>query len=145
MFVGGCAGSTAGGMKISRVVLVVETLAAQVRRAVRPNVVQVVRMAGRKVDDSLLLEVSAFLCLYVACVFFGTWVVSAGEGLPLGTAFGATLTCISNMGPAPYYAGADNFVAYSDPAKLLFSFEMVLGRLEFMTLLALVVPDVWEP
>ncbi len=144
MFVGGCAGSTAGGMKVSRIVLVMETLQAQVKRAVRPNVVQVVRMEGRPVDDSLLLEVSAFLCLYVATLGLGTWLVTIGEGVPLGTAFGATLTCVSNMGPAPFHGGTDNFVVYSEGAKLLFSYLMVLGRLEFFTLLALVLPDVWE-
>jgi len=144
MFVGGCAGSTAGGIKVARVLLVLKTLRAQVRRSVRPHVVQIVRMGGRKVEPSLLLEVSAFICLYVASVGVFTWVLCVMEGVSLGTSFGATLTSISNMGPAPYYTDADNFVVYSDPAKLLFSFEMVLGRLEFMTLLALLIPDAWE-
>ena len=144
MVVGGCAGSTAGGMKISRVLLVLETLRAQVRRAVRPNVVQVVRMDGRQVDQQLLLEVSAFIALYVASLGAGTWVIAVIEGIPLGTAFGATLTTISNMGPAPYYDGVDNFERYSDLSKLVFTYAMILGRLEFTTLLALVVRDVWE-
>jgi trk system potassium uptake protein TrkH len=144
MFVGGCAGSTAGGMKVARVLLVLKTLQAQVRRSVRPHVVQVVRMGGRKVESSLLLEVSAFLCLYVASVGVFTWLVCVMEGVDLPTGFGATLTSISNMGPAPFHGGTDNFVVYSDLAKLMFSFEMVLGRLEFMTLLALLVPEVWD-
>jgi len=145
MWVGGCAGSTAGGIKIARVVLVMQSLVAQVRRSVRPNVVQVVRMGGRRVADSLLLEVGAFICLYVASVGGFTWLLSVMEGVPLGTSFGATLTSISNMGPAPFHGGTDNFVVYSDAAKVMFSFEMVLGRLEFMTLLALAIPEVWEP
>ena len=98
MLVGGCAGSTAGGMKISRVILIIETLGRQIRRAVRPNVVQVVRLEGRAVDESLLLEVAAFLCLYVASLGAGTWLLTLIDGVPLTTAFGATLTCISNMG-----------------------------------------------
>ena len=73
-----------------------------------------------------------------------TGLLSWMEGIELGRSFGATLTSISNMGPAPFHGGTDNFVAYSDPAKLMFTFEMVLGRLEFMTLLALVMPEVWE-
>ncbi|MEO0606454.1 MAG: potassium transporter TrkG, partial [Myxococcota bacterium] len=144
MFVGGCAGSTAGGMKISRVILTLETLGTQVRRAVRPNVVQVVRMEGRAVDEPLLLEVTAFLCLYFASLGLGTWLTTLIDDVPLGTAFGATLTCISNMGPAPFHGGTDTFAAYSETAKLVFSYAMVLGRLEFMTLLALVLPAVWE-
>lgn len=144
MWVGGCAGSTAGGIKVARVVLVLQTLVAQVKRSVRPNVIQVVRMGDKRVADSLLLEVSAFICLYVASVFVFTGLLSWMEGIELGKSFGATLTSISNMGPAPYHGGTDNFVAYSDPAKLMVSFEMVLGRLEFMTLLALVMPEVWE-
>ena len=144
MLVGGCAGSTAGGMKISRVLLVMETLRAQVKRTVRPNVVHVVRMDGHQVDQGLLLEVSAFIALYLASLGAGTWVIATIEGVSLGTAFGATLTSISNMGPAPYYDGVDNFAAYTDGSKLLFSYAMVLGRLEFTTLLALVVREVWE-
>ncbi len=144
MLVGGCAGSTAGGMKISRVMLIIETLGTQIRRSVRPNVVQVVRMEGRPVDEPLLLEVAAFLCLYVASLGAVTWVTTLIDGVPLGTAFGATLTCISNMGPAPFHGGTDTFAVYSDLAKLVFSYAMVLGRLEFMTLLALVLPAVWE-
>ncbi len=144
MLVGGCAGSTAGGIKVSRVLLVFETLRAQVRRAVRPNVVHVVRMDGRQVDQQLLLEVSAFIALYFASLGLGTWLVALLEAIPLEQAFGATLTTISNMGPAPWYAGADNFVEYGPTTKLLFSYAMVLGRLEFTTLLALVVRDVWE-
>ncbi|MEN0064104.1 MAG: TrkH family potassium uptake protein [Myxococcota bacterium] len=144
MFIGGCAGSTAGGMKISRVILTMETIGTQIRRAVRPNVVQVVRMEGQAVDEALLLEVSAFLCLYLASLGVGTWLVALTDGVPIGTAFGATLTCVSNMGPAPFHGGVDTFAVYSDTAKLLFSYAMVLGRLEFMTLLALVLPAVWE-
>jgi trk system potassium uptake protein TrkH len=144
MWVGGCAGSTAGGIKVARVVLVLQTLVAQVKRSVRPNVIQVVRMGDKRVADSLLLEVSAFICLYAASVGVFTGLLSWMEGIELGKSFGATLTSISNMGPAPFHGGNDNFVAYSDPAKLMFCFEMVLGRLEFMTLLALVMPEVWE-
>lgn len=144
MVIGGCAGSTAGGVKISRVLLVLETLNAQIRRAVRPNVVHVVRMDGRQVDQQLLLEVSAFVALYLASLGAFTWLVAAIEAVDLPTAFGATLTTISNMGPAPYYDGVDNFAGYSDLSKLVFSYAMVLGRLEFTTLLALVVREVWE-
>lgn len=144
MFVGGCAGSTAGGMKVARVLLVVKSLQAQVRRTVRPQVVQLVRMGGKKVESSLLLEVSGFLALYVASVGLFTWFICLMDGVSLGTGFGATLTSISNMGPAPFHGGTDNFAVYSDPAKVMFSFEMVLGRLEFMTLLALLAPEVWE-
>jgi trk system potassium uptake protein TrkH len=145
MWTGACAGSTAGGIKMARVVLVLETLVAQVRRNVQPSVVQVVRLGDKRVPDGLLLEVSAFICLYVALVFAFTWVPTVLDGVPLGTAFGATLSAISNMGPAPFYQGSDNYAGYSDTMKLVFAFEMVLGRLEFMTLLALVIPEVWEP
>lgn len=144
MVIGGCAGSTAGGVKISRVLLVVETLQSQIKRAVRPNVVHVVRMDGRQVDQQLLLEVSAFVALYLATLGIGTWVVTVIEGVSLPTAFGATLTTISNMGPAPYYEDVDNFSGFSDVSKLVFSYAMVLGRLEFTTLLALVLREVWE-
>ncbi len=77
-----------------------------------------------------------------------TYVLLAGsplvEGVPLPTAFGAMLTCLSNMGPAPFHVGPDNFAAYSAGSKLFFSMAMLLGRLEFFTLFALILPGFWR-
>ncbi|MFT4623846.1 MAG: trk system potassium uptake protein TrkH [Myxococcota bacterium] len=144
MFVGGSSGSTAGGIKVSRIVLLAETARAMVRRSVRPSVVQVVRLEGKVVDTPVLLEVATFFFLYMTCLTIGILGLTWGEGSSVGTAFGAMLTSLSNMGPAPFYDGDDNFAGYSATAKVWFGFMMIVGRLEFFTVLALLVPDTWR-
>ena len=77
----------------------------------------------------------------------GVFFVAGVEGVPVPTAFGAMLTCLSNMGPAPFYNmhfTADNFAAYGAGSKIFFVVSMLLGRLEFFTLFALLVPDFWR-
>jgi trk system potassium uptake protein TrkH len=144
MFVGGCAGSTAGGIKVSRIVILVETAIAEVRRSIRPGVVRVVRVDGRPVAPEVLQEVSTFFFIFLASMGVTMGGVIALDGVPMATAFGATLSALSNMGPAPWYIGADNYGAYSASSKLLFSFAMVIGRLEFFTVLAVFTPEVWR-
>lgn len=144
MFIGGCAGSTAGGIKVSRIIILTETAWAMLRRSVRPNVVQVIRVDKKVLDDDLLLEVSTFFFLYMACMAGGTVIVSMTDGVSLPTALGAMLTSLSNMGPAPFYEGADNFSSYSGTAKLMFGLAMILGRLEFVTVMVLLLPDLWR-
>ncbi len=144
MFVGGCAGSTAGGIKVSRIVLLLETAVMQVRRSIRPAVVRVVRIDGRAVDHEILLEVASFFFIFFASLMVCMAAVVLTDGVPVQTAFGATLSALSNMGPAPWYQGADNYASYSPAAKLVFSFAMVVGRLEFFTVLAVLTPEVWR-
>lgn len=144
MFVGGCAGSTAGGIKVSRVIILVKAAAAQVRRSVRPAVVSVVRVDKRPVQPSIVVDVMSFLVLYMACLGVFSLAVVATDGVPVPTALGAVLSCLSNMGPAPFYTDVDNFSGWSTTAKLVFSAAMVLGRLEFFTVLAIFLPEVWR-
>ncbi|MEM6370221.1 MAG: potassium transporter TrkG [Myxococcota bacterium] len=144
MFLGGCAGSTAGGIKVERVVLMLKLVWAELRRSFRPALVHVVRMGRTVVPQSALTDVAVFLVVYMGGLALLTGTVATLEGHPLPAAFGASLSCLSNMGPAPFHLGADNFVAYGVASKLLFMLGMLLGRLEFFALLALVVPDFWR-
>jgi len=144
MFVGGMSGSTAGGIKVSRIVLLAKSTWAAIRRSVRPSVVQVVRMSGRRIHGAVLTEVAVFFFVYMAFMGGGTLFLAWNEDIPVGTAFGATLTSLSNMGPAPFYLGEDNFASYTDIGKVICSLLMVLGRLEFFALLALLLPDFWR-
>ncbi|MCU0690895.1 MAG: TrkH family potassium uptake protein [Polyangiaceae bacterium] len=144
MFVGGCSGSTAGGIKVERVVLLAKTGLAQIRATFRPNVVQVIRMDRKPVPASVLNDVAVFFGVFMACLAGCVLAVAYLDGVPPQAAFGATLTCLSNMGPAPFHVGPDNFAAYSQPSKLVFSLAMVLGRLEFFTVFALFIPDFWK-
>lgn len=155
MFVGGCSGSTAGGIKIERVIVLVKQARAQVHKSYRPAVVQLIRMGRRVVDPQVVQDVLAFFLIYIACLAVGVVFVTATDGVPVETAFGAMLTCLSNMGPAPFHASAnghfagyevmpDNFAPYSAAAKVFFSLAMLLGRLEFFTLFALLAPGFWK-
>ncbi len=144
MFIGGCSGSTAGGVKVERVVLMAKYAAAEIRKSFQPSAVQLVRMGRRVIDNQVLLGVAAFLAIYFACMAFGLFFVTWHEQVPLSTAFGAMLTTLCNMGPAPFHSGADNFASYSPLAKVFFSVAMLLGRLEFFTLFALILPGFWR-
>lgn len=144
MFVGGCAGSTAGGIKIERIVLMAKISWTEVRRSFRPNLVHVVRMGRAVVPNAALTDVAVFFMIYMLCLGTGTALIATLEGVPPPTAFGAVLTSLSNMGPAPFHLAADNFAAYSTTSKLFCTVAMLLGRLEFYALLALLVPDFWR-
>lgn len=144
MFIGGCSGSTAGGIKVERIVLMVKMSWAEFRESFRPAVVQVVRTGRSAVPRDILQDVAVFVGVFMACLGFGVLYVSVADDVTLPTAFGAVLSCLSNMGPAPYYVDGDNFASYSDPTKLFLVLAMLLGRLEFFTLFALLVPDFWK-
>jgi trk system potassium uptake protein TrkH len=144
MFVGGCSGSTAGGIKVERAVLMGKQAVAQVQKSFRPSTVELVRMGKAAISTQVLADVASFFLIYMGCIAFGLLFVTSVEGIPIPTAFGAMLTCLSNMGPAPFHIGPDNFASYSAGSKLFFSLAMLLGRLEFFTLFALVLPGFWR-
>lgn len=147
MFIGGCSGSTAGGIKIERIVMLAKQGLAQVRSSFEPSVVQVVRMGRKTVPKAVLADVAVFFVIYMTCLGIGIFLLAALEGVPVGTGFGAMLTCLSNMGPAPFHDlhfGSDNFASYSAGSKIFFVLSMLLGRLEFFTLFALLFPDFWR-
>jgi trk system potassium uptake protein TrkH len=144
MFVGGCSGSTAGGIKIERAVLMGKQAIAQIQKSFRPATVQLVRMGKVAINTQVLADVASFFLIYMGCIGFGLLFVTLVEGVPAPTAFGAMLTCLSNMGPAPFHVGPDNFASYSAGSKLFFAIAMLLGRLEFFTLFALVLPGFWR-
>ncbi|HCH63280.1 MAG: potassium transporter [Deltaproteobacteria bacterium] len=144
MVIGGCAGSTAGGLKVARVMILVKSVAAQIRRSVRPAVISVVRIDRRPVSASVVVDVMSFFVLYIGLLGAFSLVVVQTDGVPVPTALGAVLSCLSNMGPAPFYLEVDNFSGWSSGAKLVFSAAMVMGRLEFFTVLAVFLPEVWR-
>jgi trk system potassium uptake protein TrkH len=144
MFVGGCSGSTAGGIKIERAVLMGKQAISQIQKSFRPATVQLVRMGKVAINTQVLADVASFFLIYMGCIGFGLLFVTLVEGVPVPTAFGTMLTCLSNMGPAPFHVGPDNFAAYSGASKLFFAIAMLLGRLEFFTLFALILPGFWR-
>jgi len=144
LLIGGCSGSTSGGIKVERLILLVKMGLSQVHATFRPNVIRVVRMNGQRIHPSVLSDVAAFLVVYLGCLVLCSLLVSAIENAPAPVSFAASLSCLSNMGELPFHENVHSFAGFSAPTKLLLSLAMVLGRLEFFTLFALFLPDFWK-
>ena len=144
MFAGGCAGSTAGGIKVSRIVLLFKGLKRDLRRILHTREVRPITLDGQRVEEDTISSVSLFFFAYMIILFFSALIVSLDE-LDFTSAFTASLTCISNVGPGLGLVGPTcNFGFLSPLSKLVLSFTMLLGRLEIMPLLVLFLPSVWR-
>ena len=140
-FVGGCAGSTAGGMKVARVQMVVRQGFREIRQLVHPKGQFVVKIGGKRVSESVVISVAGFCTLYILS-FLAMTLALTGSGVDILSAFTAVATCINNLGPGLGMVAA-NFIAMNDFSVWICSFAMVLGRLEVFTLLVLLTPQFW--
>jgi len=141
-FIGGCAGSTAGGMKVIRVVLLHHQALREIRRLIHPRAVIPVKYDGRSTSTTVMDAVWGFFFLFIASFAIMTMLLTA-TGLDMVTSYSAVIACIANMGPALGEAGL-HYAALNDPAKIILSFAMLLGRLEIYTLLVLMLPEFWH-
>jgi len=144
MFCGACAGSTGGGAKVIRFIVAAKAGAREVRRLLRPKAVFVCKVGGRPLSESLVLKTVGFFVLYVAVLaIFSLWLLAEGhEG---STAFSAVVSCLSNIGPGLGGVGpTENYAHFSGAAKLALMVCMLLGRLEFYSVLVLLVPLAWK-
>ena len=142
-FVGGCAGSTGGGIKVIRFLLLIKQGLREIDRLIHPNAQIPVRVGGRTVNHRVVDAVWGFFSLYVAC-FTLMYLALAATGLDLTTAFTAVAAAINNLGPGLGEVGA-SFATISPTAKWILCFAMLLGRLEVFTLLVLLTPAFWRP
>ena len=144
MCLGACAGSTAGGFKISRFILLVKTAYRDLRHTLQPRKVAVVRMEGKPVPENTVSQVGVYLFLWLMLAVAGTLLLTLEAG-DLVTAMTASLTCLSNVGPGLGGVGpTQNFAFFSPGAKLLLSFLMLAGRLEIYPVLLLFAPEIWR-
>lgn len=144
MLCGSCAGSTCGGMKISRIVLLFKGIRQELWRQQHPHGVSVVRLEGKPVAEGTLHTTLVFAACYIGILVFGTLLLSL-DGFDLTTNFTGTLACISNIGPGLSIVGpTGNYAMFSPLNKLLLAFIMLLGRLEIFPLLLLFSPSVWR-
>jgi trk system potassium uptake protein TrkH len=139
---GGCAGSTAGGMKVIRLVIMGKQGITQIRQLIHPRAVLPIKVDGRVVPDSVIAGVWGFFAIYVA-VFAITMTVLMTDGLDPVTAFGAVAATLNNLGPGLGAVSA-NFADVSATAKLVLVFSMLFGRLEILTFLVLLAPSFWR-
>lgn len=144
MFIGASAGSTGGGLKVSRVLLLMKSIRRTIRKALHPRRVQPVYMDGRAVNEEVCDNVNAYLAIYCVILVLSFAIISV-DGFSIGTNFSAVASCFNNIGPGFELVGAtQNFSIYSDLSKIILSLDMLLGRLEIFPLLLLLSPDTWS-
>ena len=143
MLIGACAGSTGGGIKVSRIMILCKAFRQELTKQHRPHSVSLVRLEGKPVPESTTHTTLVFFAGYLGILFLGSLVVSL-DGFDVTTTFTGTLACLSNIGPGLGLVGPmGSFTAFSWLSKLTLSLCMLLGRLEIFPLLLLGVPSVW--
>ncbi len=144
MMVGACAGSTGGGFKVARLLLLVKSLKRNIQSVTRPRTVQVVRSNGQPVSELVLDNTNAYLCAYVAIMVLSIIVISV-DGFSLTTNLSAVFACFNNIGPGMDAVGPTcNFSGFSDFSTLVLSLNMLAGRLEIFPILVLFSPKTWK-
>ena len=145
MFCGGCAGSTGGGIKLSRLMILGKNVVAELRQMVRPRSVVRVQLDGKRVERGTVKAASTFFTLYMGLLLLFSILVSL-DGVDIATSFTAALSCLSNIGPGMTRAigPSGSFAFFSDRSKLLLSLAMLLGRLEFYPIVVLLSPRTWK-
>jgi trk system potassium uptake protein TrkH len=145
MFIGGCGGSTGGGMKVVRILLSVKVAFCSVVQAVFPNAVLPVRLNGKSLPDKLVLAVVSYFIVFILLFFSGSILFLITESCDLVTALTASISSLSNIGPGLARVGAtQNFAWVSLPGKWLLTFLMLAGRLELYSILIFLVPSTWK-
>ena len=143
MIMGACAGSTGGGLKVSRTVMLFKMVGKEIRHLLHPRSVNSVRFEGKHVDGATLKSVSSYFAIYIICILAICLILSL-EPFDLETNLSATLACFNNIGPGLAAVGpASNYAAYSPLSKLVLSLAMLLGRLEIYPLLLTLSPATW--
>jgi trk system potassium uptake protein TrkH len=145
MFVGGCAGSTGGGMKVVRVYIALKAAFKSILQTILPNAIMPLKVDSKPVSDTYVVRAAAYFIIYVFLFVLGTAVMTVTENTDLVTAFAASVACLSNIGPGLGQVGAvENYAWISPMGKWFLSFLMLAGRLELYSILILFVPDTWR-
>lgn len=145
MFIGGCAGSTGGGMKVIRCYVALKTAVKSIIQVILPNAVMPVKIDSKPVSETYVVRAAAYFIIYMFLFALGTVVMTVTEDTDLVTAFAASVACLSNIGPGLGKVGAVQNYAWISPAgKWVLSFLMLAGRLELYSVLILFVPETWR-
>jgi trk system potassium uptake protein TrkH len=145
MVVGACAGSTGGGLKVSRLMYLIKSLGRNIAQALNPRRIMVVRNNGRVVSEKVLDNTNAYLAAYVSIIIFSFVALCIDNNFSIGTNFTAVLSCFNNMGPFLEEVGPlGDYSQYSVFGKLLLSADMLAGRLEIFPILVLFSRRTWR-
>lgn len=144
MFIGACAGSTGGGIKVSRIVLLVKSSMSEIKRMLYPRTVSLVKLSGNVVDKQTIHGTLIFAVLYFGALLLSILVVSL-DGFDFTSSVTGVIACMSNIGPGLSLVGpSGNFSMFSPLSKIVLSFAMLLGRLEFFPIIMLFSPATWK-
>lgn len=144
MFIGGSSGSTAGGFKVSRIVILFKRIKAEIKKLLHPRTVSVIKVDGAKVDDNVLTGIGSYLAIYGICFFVITLLISI-NGFDFETTITSVMACINNIGPglSAQVGPMGSFADFSGFSKIVLSIAMLLGRLEIYPLLIAFIPSTW--
>ena len=144
MIIGACAGSTGGGIKVARVLLIFKSLRRNIRQVLHPRKVQVVRSNGQPVEEMILDNTNAYLAAYIISMVISILVISL-DGFSVTTNISAVLACFNNIGPGLEAVGPTcNFSGFSDFSKVFLILDMLAGRLEIFPILVLLSRSTWR-
>ncbi len=144
MFIGGCAGSTGGGMKVARILLLFKHAQVQIFRLIHPRAIRLVKLGNRPVDKEVLQSILGFFAVFIGVFVVGSLLVAA-TGMDLVSAAAAVIACLSNIGPGLGSVGpVDNFAHVPAFGKWVLIVCMLMGRLELFTVLVLFFPSFWR-
>ncbi len=144
MFIGACAGSTGGGIKVSRILILVKTFVNEISHYIHPNIIKTTRFDNKPLDKPILKGVSAFFAIYMF-IFCASVLLVSLDRQDLLTSFTAVAATFNNIGPGLGPVGpVGHFDVFSYPTKLILIFDMLAGRLEIFPMIILFVPSVWK-
>ena len=144
MLIGACAGSTGGGIKCARILLLLKGVRRNISQMMRPQKVQVIRVNGKTVDERILSNTNSYLAIYVMIIVV-SFLALGLDNFSMTTNFSAVMACFNNIGPGFEAVGPScNFSAFSPISKLILIVDMLAGRLEIFPILILLSPKTWR-
>lgn len=144
MFVGACSGSTGGGFKVQRLVILYKSATLSVRRMLHPNSVNIVKSDGKIIDSDSAHMVMRYLIIYIG-IAAGSILFISLDDVDFGTTFSSAITCLNNIGPGISMVGpTEDYDFFSDRSKIVLMIDMLFGRLECLPLIILCSPSVWR-
>ena len=144
MFIGACAGSTSGGIKVSRIMILLKTIRKELSLIIHPRQVKKIRMDGHPVDHETLRSANVFLVVYFVLLLTSMLLISVDE-FDFSTNFTSVVTVLNNIGPGLNLVGpTQNFSIFSPFSKFVLMFDMLAGRLELFPMMILLMPSTWK-
>ena len=144
MLIGACAGSTGGGFKVSRVIILFKKIGSEIKRLLHPRSVKTITFEGKRLEEQTITGVAVYLAIYIVCFILLFLAVSIDK-FDFETNFSAVAACFNNIGPGFSVVGpTGNYADYNIFSKIVLSVAMLLGRLEIFPLIIAFMPATWS-